>query len=276
MRVLDGNHQPGIEYRLKPLRTERTGVLPRLALVILDPESMLVVDAISCEDCHAQARSITDEVLAVVVAGDHWVGDRNFRTTALLFEVVDRSGSFAIRQLGSTPTWEACGIRQARGRCETGEVFEQAGRRTLGRTAGQGGVGPADPRRRPRNPYPDGPAQAAANSVTVVDLYRRRWTPETALQGVEATLNGEIDAQGYPRAALFALCVALVAYNLLSAIKGALRSVNGAKAMDEGASGSDLAEDWFGRGDRGLERAAGSGAGWCPTGDIGDAKGDLG
>lgn len=60
---------------------------------------------------------------------------------------------------------------------------------------------------------------------------------------MEATLNGEIAALGYPRAALFSLCVALVAYNLMSAVKGALRSVHGTEAIDGGVSGSDLAEE---------------------------------
>ena len=60
---------------------------------------------------------------------------------------------------------------------------------------------------------------------------------------MEATLNGAIAALGYPRAALFTLCVALVAYNVMSAIKGALRSVHGAEAIDAGVSGSDLAEE---------------------------------
>lgn len=60
---------------------------------------------------------------------------------------------------------------------------------------------------------------------------------------MEATLDGEIDALGYPRAALFALCVALVAYDVMSAIKGALRSVQGAEVADVSISGSDLAEE---------------------------------
>lgn len=46
VKILDGSHLPGTEHRLKPLRTERAGVLPGQALVILDPESMLVIDAI--------------------------------------------------------------------------------------------------------------------------------------------------------------------------------------------------------------------------------------
>lgn len=86
-------------------------------------------------------------------------------------------------------------------------------------------------------------ADDVADAIAVAATYRKRWTLETAFQELEATLNGEITALGHPRAALFTLCVALVAYNVMSAIKGALRSVHGAEAVDAGVSGSDLAEE---------------------------------
>jgi hypothetical protein len=249
VKILDGSHLPGTEHRLKPLRTERAGALPGQALVVFDPASMLIIDTIPCEDGHAQERSMTDQVLATVRPGDLWVGDRNFCTTALLFGIAGRGGSFVIRQHGSTLTWEASGPRQAQGRCATGAVFEQPVRLT----------GPGDEHLVVRRvtveldqPTRDGDREIhvltdlpeeVADAVAIADLYRNRWTLETAFQEIEATLNGEINALGYPRAALFALCVALVAYNVMSAIKGALRSVHGSEAIDEGVSGSDLAEE---------------------------------
>jgi hypothetical protein len=48
--------------------------------VVFDPEPMLAIDAIPCEDGHAQERSIG---------------------------IARRGGSFVIRQHGSTLTWEA-------------------------------------------------------------------------------------------------------------------------------------------------------------------------
>jgi hypothetical protein len=249
VRVLDGSHLPGTEHRLKPLRTERAGALPGQALAVFDPELALAIDAIPCEDGHAQERSLTPEILALVRPGDLWVADRNFCTTALLFGIADRRGSFVIRQHGSTLTWEAAGPRQAKGRCDTGEVFEQPVRLT-------------DPEGRALllrritveldKPTRDGDRQIhiltdlpedMADAVTVAEIYRKRWTLETAFQEMEATLNGEIAALGYPRAAVFTLCVALVAYDLMSAVKGALRSVYGSDAVDAGVSGSDLAEE---------------------------------
>jgi Transposase DDE domain len=249
VRVLDGSHLPGTEHRLKPLRTERAGALPGQALVVFDPEPMLVIEAIPCEDGHAQERSMTEQVLVLVRPGELWVADRNFCTTALLFGIVERGGSFVIRQHGSTLTWEPAGPRRARGRCATGELFEQRVRLT-----GPGGRSLL--LRRVTvvldKPTRDGDGEIhiltdlpedVADAAAVAAIYARRWTLETAFQEMEAALHGEIAALGYPRAALFTLCVALVSYNAMSTIKGALRSVHGAEAVDAGVSGWDLAEE---------------------------------
>jgi len=249
VRILDGSHLPGTEHRITPLRTERAGALPGQALVVFDPESMLVTDAIPCEDGHAQERSMTAQVLAVVGPGQLWVADRNFCTTALLFGIAGRGGSFVIRQHGSTLTWEAVGPRQARGRCDTGAVFEQPVQLTgpEGRTLRLRRISVAldQPTRdgdREIHILTDLPEEVA-DAVAIAGIYRRRWTLETAFQEMEATLNGEIAALGYPRAALLALCVALVSYNVMSVVKGALRSVHGTAVLDAGVSGSDLAEE---------------------------------
>src|SRR5512135_273938 len=61
-------------------------------------------------------------------------------------------------------------------------------------------------------------------------------------QELEAVLHGEINTLGYTKAALFAFCITLVSYNVLSTIKAAVRSVHGAAAA-EAVSGWDLAEE---------------------------------
>src|SRR3954451_23537883 len=125
-RILDGNHLPGSEHRIKELRTMRAAALPGHALVVLDPRLMLATDVVPCEDGHAQERSLLDQILAIVAAKDLWIADRNFCTTDFLFGIAGRSGFFVIRQHASTLRWEFVGKRRARGRIETGQVFEQA------------------------------------------------------------------------------------------------------------------------------------------------------
>jgi hypothetical protein len=49
---------------------------------------------------------------------------------------------------------------------------------------------------------------------------------------------------GYPKAALFSFCMALVTYNILSVIKAALRSVHGQGKIDAGISNYYLVEEF--------------------------------
>jgi hypothetical protein len=58
LKIIDGNHLAGTEHRLKELRTTGAGALLGHALVVLDPQAMLVTDVIPCEDGHAQERSL--------------------------------------------------------------------------------------------------------------------------------------------------------------------------------------------------------------------------
>ena len=58
---------------------------------------------------------------------------------------------------------------------------------------------------------------------------------------MEAHLHSEINSLGYPKAALFGFCVALLAYNVLAVVKAALRSVHGEEKIANEVSGYYLA-----------------------------------
>jgi IS4 transposase len=249
IRIVDGNHLASTEHRLKELRTTGAGALPGHALVVLDPQQMLVTDVVPCEDGHAQERSLLDHLLALVRPRDLWIEDRNFCTTGFVFGVARRRASFVVRQHAGNLPWQFVGKRRSCGRIETGKVFEQ----TI-RVAHEDGevlflrriTVVLD------RPTRDGdteihivtnlPAQDA-RARTIAELYRKRWTIETAFAELEATLNGEVETLGYPKAALFAFCVALVSYNILSVVKAALRAVHGAKIVTEEVSGYYLADE---------------------------------
>ena len=85
--------------------------------------------------------------------------------------------------------------------------------------------------------------QAVATATLVAERYRERWTIETAFQELTEHLNAEINTLGYPRAALFGFCIALVAYTILSTVKAALRGVYGADTIEKTVSGYYLAEE---------------------------------
>jgi IS4 transposase len=248
VKILDGNHLAGTQHRLKELRTVGAGALPGKALVVLDPQAMLVADVFCCEDGHAQERSLLGEVLESVRPRDVWVADRNFCTTDFLFGIDRRDGAFVIRQHGATLHIEWTGERRACGRSGTGEVFEQEMR------LGDGDGGTMTVRRitvELDTPTRDGETEVhiltnlpagVADALAIADLYRRRWTVEAAFGELATCLNGEIDTLGYPKAALFAFCVASVSYNVMSVVKAALRSVHGEEAV-EGLSFYYLADE---------------------------------
>ena len=64
-----------------------------------------------------------------------------------------------------------------------------------------------------------------AGAKRLAEVYRTRWQIETAFQELTVYLRCEVSTLGYPKAALFAFCVALVSYNLMSAVRAALRLV---------------------------------------------------
>jgi len=66
--------------------------------------------------------------------------------------------------------------------------------------------------------------------VAICNLYGGRWTIETAFQEMAENLDSEIQTLGYPKAALFGFCMGLVAYNILSVVKAAVRAVHGEEA----------------------------------------------
>lgn len=248
IKILDGNHLPGSEHRIKELRALRAAALPGHTLVVLDPALMLVIDAFPCEDGHAQERSLLGQVEATVRPKDLWIDDRNFCTTGFLFGIVRREGFFLVRQHAATLTYTLVGKRKDRGRVETGRVFEQ----TLRATNDAGEVlflrrvtvvldQPTRDGETEIHLLTNVPAKHARAGV-IAELYRRRWTIETAFAEMEKVLNGEINALGYPKAALFSFCMALVAYNVMSTVKGALRAVHGETKV-EGVSGFYLADE---------------------------------
>jgi hypothetical protein len=238
VRIIDGNAPSATERRLVGLRDAWDAPLPGKALVVLDQRTGLVTDVFLTPDGHAQERSLLGEVLAVVRQRDVWIGDRNFCTLGFVFGLDRAKAGFVIRQHGTllgTPV----GPRTAAGRSPTGRVFEQrldvtdaAGRSlSLRRVSVE-----LD------EPTQDGDTvihvltnlpPAAADAVAVSGLYLKRWTIEGRFLEMAQTLGAEPNTLGYPKAALFAFCLGLVASNAVAVLKAAVRAEHGEKADDE-------------------------------------------
>ena len=246
VKVLDGNCIEATERRLKVLRGSAGGALPGKSLVIYEPELEMATGVIPCEDGHAQERSLLGEVLPRLAAGDLLIMDRNFCVRDFLAGIGARQAYFICRQHQGLP-WEADGEERLIGPAETGAIYEQWVRVS-------DGAGVAHRYRRIRivlkEATRDGDKvlslltslpKAAADARQIAELYRKRWTLETVFQELEAHLHSEINSLGYPKAALFGFCVALVAYNVLALVKAALRSAHGEEKIAHEVSGYYLA-----------------------------------
>jgi len=127
VRILDGNHLRGTDHRLKVLRGTAAGALPGQALVLLDPQRMLIEDVIACEDGHTQERALLGQVLPSIGKRDLLIDDRNFCTLGFLFALKERKACFVTRQHGRMP-WTPQGKERYVGRCSTGRVYEGTAR----------------------------------------------------------------------------------------------------------------------------------------------------
>lgn len=247
VKVLDGNHFSATEHRLKELRTTWAAPLPGKALVVLDQESGLIERVVPEEDGQAQERARLDDVLELVSPGELWIADRNFCTIGFLLSIAGRGAAFLIRQHGQlkgTPL----GAPKAKGRCASGAVFEQKLRLT------DAGSGEELIVRRITvqldQPTRDGDTEIhlltnvpvrRGTAVRLADLYRQRWTIETVFQRIAETLTCEVQTLAYPKAALFAFCLALTAYNAVVVLRAALAAAHGRETVETNVSGYYLA-----------------------------------
>ena len=252
VKVLDGNCIAATEHRLQVLRTTAAGPLPGKALVVYDPAVEMAIDVFPCEDGHAQERALLGEVVPTVQAGDLWIMDRNFCVRAFLAGIEARAGTFLCRYHKGLPVTALAPARFV-GSIETGKVYEQQVEVLMAPRPGED----ADDVRIYRLVRVEltratrggdktlllltDLSKSAATGKQVAELYRRRWTIETMFQQLEAHLHSEVNTLGYPAAALFAFCVALVAYNVLAVVKGALRGLHGEQTIHDTVSGYYIA-----------------------------------
>jgi len=242
-RIVDGNALGGTDHRLKATRDTRSAPLPGKSLVVLDPDSELAIDMIPCEDGHAQERSLFGRLLALVKSGELWIADRNFCTAEFLYSIVERGAAFLIRQHACL-RWNALeplvlseGMKIAEHLVsipwQKGEIVA---RRIFVRLD---------------IPTRDGDLELAilttlpkslVDAARVAELYRCRWSIEKFFHFLTMTLRCEVKTMGYPKAALFIFAVALVAANIVSGLRAAIRTVHG-REEEEKLSNFHLVRD---------------------------------
>lgn len=238
VQVVDGNHLPGSEKRLTALRDVRGAALPGHSLVVYDPQMDLAMDLEPCEDAYTQERRLMEAIVDRAKAGQLWLADRNFCTRPIITALQQRGARYLLREHAANCRPTAQGKRRRIGRVETGIVYEQAVQVGLddGRTV--------DMRRielELATPTEDGETLIGLltdmppehlGACEAARLYRRRWTIEGMFQRLESVLHSEVRSLGYPRAALFAFGIAVVAYNVLSVLQAAIEAAHDLQAQN--------------------------------------------
>jgi Transposase DDE domain len=246
LRVLDGNYLAGTDRHLKPLRGSGAAALPGMVVALRDDRTGLLTHLLCREDAYTNERALLDEVLAWLQPDDLALADRNYCTPDFLRGVAARGAFFLVRHHQQLHLQALSPLAPA-GVTARGEVYEQRVRL---------GVAPAGPECRCLvlrlfRPTRDGETEVVllsnvpadqADALRLVELYLRRWTIERSWQELTEQLRCEVDTLAYPRAALLGFALAVLAYNLLAVLKGALASAHGQQKVDEELSGYALAE----------------------------------
>jgi IS4 transposase len=236
-RILDGNALAGTEHRIRPLRDLRAAGLPGKSLAVYEPASGLIEDLVLCEDAYTQERALLDQVR--LDAGQVWIADRNFCVRWFLRKIEHRGASFVVRRHQKDLPFTALGKLIQIGRSDSGVVFEHR----IRVEDPEGGT-PQVMRRIVLvldRPTREGETEielvtnlpARVSALVICAAYRGRWRIEGHFQRLTELLHCEVPTLSYPRAALFAFAMAVVAGNALGLLEGNLRAVHGEEEVEE-------------------------------------------
>jgi len=168
-------------------------------------------------------------LITTAIPGELWMGDRAFCTYTIMAGWQGQGCCFLVREHSTNAKLTACTPPLLQGQTETGTALEHL--------VDCHGPDPDASSIRLRRielhlnkPTEDGETivvlltnlPEAVTTLQIANLYRRRWTIETMFQKIESILKSEIKTLGYPRAALFSFCMALLGFNILSTMQAAV------------------------------------------------------
>lgn len=224
-KVVDGTMPDGSEHRLGVLRRLKAAGLPANFVIVYDLASGLCQRVAAAEDAYTNERALAEPLLEQAAPGEIYLGDRGFCTTRLIGCVDRQQAFFVFRHPDNKVRYEPQTPEKPRGRCSTGRVgecqvrvYETTGERTW--------------TLRRIHLLLDKPTQRGETELwlltnlppsyharAIADQYRRRWEVERHFHHLKCDLRGELPSLAQPRAAIFAMCAALAASNVLALVK---------------------------------------------------------
>lgn len=258
LRIVDGTMPDGSEHRLKVLRKLGPAGLPAKIVFVFDPVRHLCVDAQASEDAYASDASLAEILWTRARRGDLYVADRAYCSSSLFVLLIQRRSAFVIRELTGLAITES-GPLQDVGELDGGRVLEQPVvvhspktgrslhlRRIVFRLAQPTQKGEEEVLLLTN-------LQNTAGAVAITDLYGRRWDIESQINQLKHVLSGEIRTLGQPRAAIFVLCLAMVASNVIAVARALIRREHAEVKHEDELSGYYLADEIAGN-DRAVTR----------------------
>lgn len=246
--VIDGTNLGGTEHRLAVLRRIKAAGLPGRLVVAYDWSTGVCLDATASEDAYTSERQLVTGILERAQPGDLYVMDRYYCTAPVMQAIRQRRAHFVIREDARNLRCQQGGRKEPLGRTTTGRVYERTLEVEDTRTGERFGL---------RHlilaldePTEDGDAEvrlltnlpATVSGLRIAELYRERWTLERHFDLLKNCLHGEIESLDKPPAAIFMMCLALVAANALAVVRLAIRATHGEEELER-LSGYYLADE---------------------------------
>jgi Transposase DDE domain len=268
LRIGDGNVLGRSERRLSVLRGTNVAALPGQSVVLFDYATGLISRTLPCEDAHVSEKRLMLGLLPHLEPGDLFMGDSAYGTQEFMQGIRDKKASFLVRhhsslKLHPAPKGKGTAPRKRTGTCRTGTCRTGTCRTGTCRTGTiyEQSVTTADgqkfraitlERSRSQKPLRNGKRtltlltnvpRKKASAKKLLALYLKRWKIEEAFRQLTQDLSCEVNTLGYPKAALLAFSLAVLAFNCLACVKAALASRHGWDKVDAELSSYHMASE---------------------------------
>lgn len=245
LRIVDGNYLAKTQRRIKELRQSNVSALPGMSLALYDYASELIDHLIVSEDGHTNERALMLRIGELLEESDLLMADSLYCTMVMFDTVSSKKAKFLIRHHGNLRLEMLGTAKKGKGRCKTGKVTFQ---KVMTTDAKQYTVITIHRDR----PTKKGQLEVrlltnlevtAKLATELAELYLKRWKIEESFRQLTEYLSCEIKTLGYPKAALLAFSLAVVAYNCLRCLKAALAAHFGQDEVDNKLSMYYVAEE---------------------------------
>ena len=244
LRIGDANVLGRSDRRLGILRGTNVAALPGQSVVLYDYASGVISRIVPCENAHTSEKRVMLQLLPHLQEGDLFLGDSCYSSMEFLQQLRAQRVCFLVRHHGSQKL-KSLRARRRVGQCRTGTIYEQMVQCTDGQIVRAILIQRHQPLRNGKRLLIllTNVPKKKASAKKLALLYMKRWTIEEAFRQLTQYLSCEVKTLGYPKAALLAFSLAVVAYNCLACVKAGLAACQGWERIDQELSSYHVARE---------------------------------